>query len=130
VYGSAPTLVFAAAALVFVGLAYGYAFTSFAGIAQQSAPNEMRGRVLAVNSFVLGILYPVGTLVQGAIADVTSLRTVTIGSGVALAIVLAALLLPELCRSQPAQPVETDKVAGSQLLPQTTTITRSPGSGT
>ncbi|MFM2071271.1 MAG: hypothetical protein RLZZ623_1534 [Actinomycetota bacterium] len=93
-YGSAPTLVLAAAALVFVGLAYGYAFTSFAGIAQQSAPNEMRGRVLAVNSFVLGILYPVGTLVQGAIADLTSLRTVTIGSGVVLAIVLAAMLLP------------------------------------
>jgi hypothetical protein len=32
--------------------------------------------------------------VQGAIADLTSLRTVTIGSGVVLAIVLAAMLLP------------------------------------
>lgn len=91
IYGAAPSLAVAAVALSLVGATYGFAFTSFAGIAQHSAPDEMRGRVLAVNSFVLGILYPVGTLVQGAIADVTSLRAVTVGSGIALALAMTLL---------------------------------------
>jgi MFS family permease len=92
-YGIAPVFWLAALGLLLVGLTYGYAFTSFAGIAQKNAPDAMRGRVLAVNSFVLGILFPVGTLVQGAIAKVTSLRAVTAGSGIALALVLGAIVL-------------------------------------
>ena len=101
-YGSSPALWTAAVALAVVGVSYGYAFTSFAGIAQQIAPDHMRGRVLAVNSFVLGLLFPLGTLVQGAIADLTSLRTVTIGSGAVLASVLAALWLVDRGRHAPA----------------------------
>ena len=92
-YGAAPTLWLAAPALTLVGLAYGFAFTSMAGIAQHNAPDAMRGRVLAVNSFVLGVFYPVGTLVQGALADVTSLRAVTIGSGACVALSLGLLHL-------------------------------------
>ena len=97
----------AAIALALVGVSYGYSFTSFAGIAQQTAPDHMRGRVLAVNSFVLGLLFPVGTLVQGAIADLTSLRTITIGSGVVLAAVLGALWLADR-RRHPAVPELVD----------------------
>ena len=92
-YGSAPWLWVAAPCLTLVGLSYGFAFTSFAGIAQQQAPDEMRGRVLAVNTFLLGVLFPLGTLVQGAVADATSIRTVTIGSAVALAVVLTVIVL-------------------------------------
>ena len=92
-YGIAPSLMLAAPALTLVGVAYGYAFTSFAGIAQHNAPDEMRGRVLAVNSFVLGTMYPAGTLIQGALADLTSLRTVTVGSGVAMAVTFGVLAL-------------------------------------
>ena len=136
IYGSAPALWLAAPALTLVGLSYGYAFTSFAGIAQQSAPDEMRGRVLAVNSFVLGILYPVGTIIQGAVADISSLRAVTIGSGAALAIALGVLGLVDRRRgtgnslSTVRMAGHDATLAGSQLLPHTTTITRSPGSGT
>jgi len=88
-YGAAPVIWLAAPCLTLLGLSYGFAFTSFAGIAQQQAPDEMRGRVLAVNTFVLGVLFPLGTLVQGAIADATSLRATTVASGVALAVALA-----------------------------------------
>lgn len=91
-YGSAPVIWLAAPALTLVGLSYGYAFTSFAGVAQQEAPDEMRGRVLAVNSFLLGVLFPLGTLVQGAIADATSVRAVTIGSGAALLVALGVIV--------------------------------------
>jgi len=128
-YGLAPVFWTAAVALVLVGLTYGYAFTSFAGIAQANAPDDMRGRVLAVNSFVLGILFPVGTLVQGALADATSLRTVTAGSGVVLALVLAMLWFSgRRDRADSGQAPES--VLGSQLLPHTATTTRSPRSGT
>ena len=91
-YGSAPALWLAAPALTLVGMAYGYAFTSMSGIAQHAAPDEMRGRVLAVNTFVLGTLYPLGALLQGALADATSVRAVTAGSGLALAGTLAAVV--------------------------------------
>jgi predicted MFS family arabinose efflux permease len=83
-YASAPWLWLAAVMLAFVGLFYGYAFTSFASITQQSAPDEMRGRVLAVNFMVLGMLFPIGTLIQGQIADAIGLRWTTAGSGVVL----------------------------------------------
>ncbi len=90
-YGLAPQLWFAAVMLMVIGLFYGYAFTSFASVTQQSAPDEMRGRVLAVNFMVLGILFPIGTLIQGQIADVIGLRLTTAGSGVVLAVGMAAL---------------------------------------
>ena len=90
-YGLASKLWLAAPMLMVIGLCYGYAFTSFASIAQQSAPDDMRGRVLAVNFLVLGVLFPVGTLIQGQIADAVGLRWTTAGSGVVLAAGLAAL---------------------------------------
>jgi MFS family permease len=102
-YAIAPQLWVAAIGLAIVGLVYGYAFTSFAGVAQQSAPDAMRGRVLAVNSFVLGLLYPIGTLVQGALADVTGLRWVTAASGLTLLAVTIVLTIPHLRRVRSGQ---------------------------
>ena len=105
-YAIAPALWVAAIGLAIVGLLYGYAFTSFAGVAQQSAPNEMRGRVLAVNSFVLGLLYPIGTLIQGALTDTAGLRWVTAASGLTLLAVTVVLTFPHLRRLQAEQPTE------------------------
>ena len=90
-YAVAPQLWLAAAMLTLIGLCYGYAFTAFASIAQQSAPDDMRGRVLAVNFLVLGVMFPVGALVQGQIADAIGLRWTTAGSGLVLAVGMAAL---------------------------------------
>jgi predicted MFS family arabinose efflux permease len=90
-YALAPQLWMAAPMLMLIGLSYGYAFTSFASITQQSAPDEMRGRVLAVNFLVLGVLFPVGALIQGQIADAVGLRWTTAGSGMLLAVGLVAL---------------------------------------
>ena len=103
-YGLAPTLWLAVLALALVGVTYGYAFTSFSGVAQQAAPDELRGRVLAVNSFVLGVLYPVGSLVQGQLADRVGLRWVTAGSGLLLcAFVVARVLRSDRKALLPAQ---------------------------
>jgi MFS family permease len=91
-YAVAPRLWLSSATLMLVGLCYGYAFTSFASITQQSAPDAMRGRVLAVNFLVLGVMFPVGTLIQGQIADAIGLRWTTAGSGILLAGGLAAMV--------------------------------------
>jgi predicted MFS family arabinose efflux permease len=52
----------------------------------------MRGRVLAVNLLVLGVMFPVGSLIQGQIADAIGLRWTTAGSGLVLATGLAAMV--------------------------------------
>jgi MFS family permease len=101
VYGAAPQLWLAAIGLAGCGYGYGCAFTTFAGVAQTAATDEMRGRVLAVNTFVLGSLYPIGALVQGALADRIGLRWVTASSGVVLLVALA-LLLVSIWRRSPA----------------------------
>jgi predicted MFS family arabinose efflux permease len=98
-YGASPSLLVAAPALMVVGLFYGWSFTSFAGVAQATATDEIRGRVLSVNMFVLGLFYPIGTLIQGELADQTSLSAVTIGSG----LVLAGVLLIRWVLDRPAE---------------------------
>ena len=105
-YAVAPTLWLAAIAIVVLGLIYGYSFTSFMGVAQQSAPDELRGRVLAVNSFVLGIMFPVGALLQGQLADRVGLRWITAGSGVLLLAVLGVTQLRRGRVSSPTWPTE------------------------
>ncbi len=90
-YAVAPRLWLSAVTLMLVGLSYGYAFTSFASTTQQAAPDAMRGRVLAVNFLVLGVMFPVGALIQGPIADAIGLRWTTAGSGILLAAGLAAM---------------------------------------
>lgn len=93
-YAFAPSVWLAAVALAFVGLCYGYAFTTFASTAQRAAPDHLRGRVLAVNTFVLGFVYPMGSLAQGALADAlpgsAGLRWVTASAATLLGAVLVA----------------------------------------
>lgn len=105
-YAVAPTLWLAAIAIVVLGLIYGYSFTSFMGVAQQSAPDELRGRVLAVNSFVLGIMFPVGALLQGHLADRVGLRWITAGSGVLLLAVLGVTQLRRRSVGSPTWPTD------------------------
>ncbi len=90
-YASTPNLVFAAVALFVVGLLYFAALTSFTTVANLRAPREYRGRVLSVNNVVLGTLYPIGIIAQGALADRLNVRSVTIG-GAAIALVVYALV--------------------------------------
>jgi hypothetical protein len=90
-YAYAPNLVLGVAAIVVVGFLYLGALSSFTTIAQLRAPDHLRGRVLSVLMFLLGALYPLGSVLQGAIADRVGLRATTAGAALLMAAVLLAV---------------------------------------
>jgi Transmembrane secretion effector len=90
-YASAPTLGLAAAAIFAVGALYLGCLSSFTTIAQLRAPAALRGRVLSVLFVLLGLLYPIGSIAQGAIADTIGLRATIAGAAALLAASFVAL---------------------------------------
>lgn len=87
-YGLAPNLGWMTPALALVGACYMGTLSTFSTIGQTMSPPDSRGRVMAINNATLGLLYPIGAIVQGSLGDRFGLRTVTVASGVLLAAVL------------------------------------------
>jgi MFS family permease len=94
-YAIAPTLAVSSLTLLVVGALYLGALSSFTTIAQLRAPPKLRGRILAVYTVILGSLYPLGSVVQGKVADHIGLRATTFWSA---AVMLAVLVLTRLLR--------------------------------
>jgi MFS family permease len=96
-YGLAPTAAAATVALVGVGGSYMFVFSGVGTVVQLRAPAELRARVLSFYFLALGVLYPIGALIQGPIADRIGLGEMTVLSGIALVAVvgLVRLLRPE-----------------------------------
>ncbi len=92
-YGMAPNLWVGACALVLVGASYIGVLAGCNTIVQLNAPGAVRGRMLGIYMMALGILYPIGALAQGAIANAVGIRAVTVG-GAALLLALVATVLP------------------------------------
>ena len=90
-YAAAPTLGLAAAAIFLVGAGYLACLSGFNTIAQLRAPTALRGRVLSVNMVALGLLYPIGAITQGWIADAIGLRWTIGGAAVILGLVTLAV---------------------------------------
>jgi MFS family permease len=88
-YAYAPSLALSAAAIFVVGFLYLGCLSSFTSIAQLRAPQEFRGRVMSALMVLLGTLYPLGLLIQGALADAIGLRATMAGAAVILAVVVA-----------------------------------------
>ncbi len=88
-YAFAPTLALSAVAIFFVGGAYLGAIASFTTVAQLRAPGHLRGRVLSVNAVLLGSLYPVGSVLQGALSDHIGLRHTTALAACVMAVAIA-----------------------------------------
>ncbi len=108
IYAVMPNLWSAAAALFVVGLVYFGALSSFMSIAQVRAPAEIRGRVVSLLAVVLGTLYPLGSIIQGAVADRIGLRETTVGAAVLmlLALVLMKLRNPRFADALELPPTE------------------------
>jgi MFS family permease len=91
-YGLAPGLWSAAIAIVAVGGCYIGVLSGLNTVVQLRASPEARGRVLGLYMMALGMIYPVGAVVQGAIARAVGIRQVTVASGIVLVTVVGALV--------------------------------------
>jgi len=109
IYAISPTLLFGIASLFVVGLIYIGVLSGLSTVVQLRAPTEYRGRVLSFYLVALGVSYPVGSLVQGPIADEIGLAWTTIGAAGLLAITLLGLraFRPRVSRTL-AAPVTVD----------------------
>ena len=100
-YGLAPTPLLAVLSLVAVGATYICVFSGLGTVVQLRAPAHLRARVVSLYFLALGTLYPLGTVLQGPIADRVGLGQVTVaGAGALLVfVVLLRLLRPERLRA-------------------------------
>jgi predicted MFS family arabinose efflux permease len=81
------------ALLFLTGFALMIVFSTVTSLVQLIAPNEMRGRVMSIYMLAFRGGMPVGSLVSGWLATVTSAPTVLIVNGVLLSMVAAWFLL-------------------------------------
>lgn len=93
-YALAPNLALASAALVLLGAAYIGVLSGLSTVVQLRAPASYRARILSLWMVALGVIYPIGAVVQGALGDRLGLRLVTAGcAAVFLALVVAVRVL-------------------------------------
>ncbi len=90
-YAAAPNLWLSTVALFAVGADYIAVLSGLNTVVQLRAPADVRGRVLSIYMMGLGLVYPLGAVVQGTIADTQGLRLVTAGGALGLLAVLAAV---------------------------------------
>jgi len=90
-YGAMPTLPAAAAAIVVVGATYIGVLTGLNTVVQLRAPEVSRGRILSLYMMALGTIYPIGAVVEGAVARHIGIRATTVGAGLLLAAVLGVV---------------------------------------
>ncbi len=97
-YAVAPTLALAVPAFVAVGAGYIVVLSGLNTVVQLRAPVESRGRILSIYMMALGLVYPLGAVVQGWLATAHGIRAVTVAGAVLLLAlaVLAALVRPSL----------------------------------
>jgi len=92
-YDLSPTLAWAAVSLTIVGGLYIGVLSGLSTVVQLQTPHEFRGRVLSLYTVALGVLYPIGSLVQGPIADTLGLPATTAAASVMLLGALAFIAL-------------------------------------
>lgn len=112
-YAVSPSVITAVLALGLVGATYIGILSGLNTVVQLRAPTQFRARVLGLYLMALGVIYPIGALIQGAVADATTLADATIGAAVIMILVVGALALfsPNTLRllgDTPAEPAVTE----------------------
>src|SRR5665647_1957088 len=92
-YGLAPNLVLAVLALVLLGGAYVGTLTGLNTSVQLHAPRSERSRILALYTLSLSLGYPLGALVQAAIAKDWGVRQITVTGAALMGIIMIAVTL-------------------------------------
>ena len=91
-YGFASSLLWATVALFVVGLVYIGVLSSLSTLVQLHAPLEFRGRILSLYLVGLGVGYPIGSLLQGPLADRIGLGWTAALTSVALVLVIGGIV--------------------------------------
>ena len=125
-YAVSPTLSVAALAFVAVGAAYICILSGLNTVVQHRAPVAARGRILSIYMMALGLIYPLGAIIQGSIADLHGVRAVTIAGALALLalVALASFFWPTVLTNL-GDPEPTGSPSGSP----TASPTASPSGG-
>ena len=77
-YGLAPSFWWSMLAFTAVGAGYIAVLSGLNTVVQLRAPAEVRGRVLGIYMVGLGIVYPIGAVLQGWVGDHIGVRAVTV----------------------------------------------------
>jgi hypothetical protein len=99
--GAARSLVSSAAILAIVGLVVAVQMSTTNGFLQTTAPPALRGRVVAVYTWLFAGLAPVGGLLAGVLAEGVGVVRTAMGAGV-VCVLSAGLLALAGCRRLPA----------------------------
>lgn len=117
-YGLAPSLVPATVAIVVVGATYIGVLSGLNTVVQLRAPTMARARVLGLYMMALGTIYPIGAVAEGALARHVGIHEVTVGAGILLLVVMAAVV--RLARGTVASlddPVPEDAAGAEEVVP-------------
>ncbi len=117
-YAATPSVPTAVAALAVVGALYIGILSGLSTVVLIRAPAQFRARVLSLYFVALGTIYPLGALVQGAVADRVGLGWTTAGAAAVLvAIVLGiAAVRPGVLRAlDDPRPADTPTPIATQL---------------
>jgi MFS family permease len=101
---AAGTPVLALAALGVAGVGFLVGITSLNTALQRRVPEELRARVMALWSVALLGVRPLAALVDGALADLTSVSTALVVAGVVPAVAVIALARADLDPTEPPAP--------------------------
>ena len=108
-------------ALAAVGAGYIGILSGLGTVVQLRAPTALRARILSLYMVALGVVYPIGAVIQGALGDRFGLRRVTAGGAVVfLAVVLVARAIrPDLAAAldDPDDRADAGRRAGAGRRP-------------
>jgi MFS family permease len=120
-YGLAPGLWWSVVAFVAVGAGYIAVLSGLNTVVQLRAPADARGRVLGIYMVGLGVVYPIGAVLQGWVADHIGVRSVTVLGAVLLFGVLSAVAVLHPATfaylGDPLPPSEPDRAVPSGSEP-------------
>ena len=92
-YDVSPSLAVAVVALTVVGALYIGVLSGLSTVVQLQAPEAFRGRILSLFNVALGVVYPIGALAQGPIADAVGLPITTAAAASMLLVILGLVAL-------------------------------------
>ena len=92
-YAVAPTLAVAVPAFLFVGAGYIFVLSGLNTVVQLRAPAATRGRILSIYMMALGLVYPLGAVLQGWLANTHGVRAVTVAGALVLLVLLVVTAL-------------------------------------